>query len=504
MKKILAFLLITAMLCTPVVASEEESAGYDLLFPYENGVARAVTDEKWGLIDAEGNELLAPTWDYIEGLQENRRLVTKNLAYGFIDENHKTVIEPLYTQASGFSEGLACVRNSEGKWGYIAPNGTVAIPFIYDEANSFSDSLALIKKEGLYGYIDKDNNPAIPCQYQEAYPFSEKLACVAKDGLYGYIDIKGEVVIPCNYSLAFDFAEGAAVIQTETGYGLIDSTGSFLIKPTWEYLSSRVQDGLLIAQKNGRLGLIDTNDNARTAFIYEEIGAFSEGLAPACTEDGYGYIDTNGQTVIDHSFDAAKPFSEGYAAVKENELFGYIDSSGELVADFIFQDAGLVCEGKAPVQNSEGKWLFVNPEQISTPPKADEPLEVLEDNTLCLQIGSSVLQDGAREMTLEAAPILENGVTMLPIRAVIEAIGGIVNWEPEEKKISLFHGTHAVVLRLDEGGAFVDGRFTLLAAKPLLKNNRTLIPLRFVLEAFDCSVRWEPESQKIYIQYPEI
>ena len=216
MKKTLLFTLFFAALTLTVSAGEI----YDSAYPIEHNAARVVKDLKWGLLNEKLEEVLAPKWDYLGELSENLRMVRAGTLSGFADAGGKQVIAPQFSQAMDFSEGLACVKNESGKWGYINTSGSLVIPYLYDEANSFSSGLALIKQNGLYGYIDADNNPVIPPTYQEAYPFYEGRACVKVEDKYGYIDTNGVMVIKPEFSLAFDFSEGAAVIKTEK-YGLI-------------------------------------------------------------------------------------------------------------------------------------------------------------------------------------------------------------------------------------------------------------------------------------------
>ncbi len=493
MKKLFLLIICLFLFCTQASANE----AYDLTYAYENGLARVVTDLKWGLIDKAGKEVLTPSWDYIGTSACGLRLVMKNQLCGYINEENKSVIDPVYAQAEPFANDLACVKNIEGKWGFIDKTGKTVIPFTYEQANSFSDSLALVKKDGLYGYIDSKNQTIIPFVYEEAYPFSEGLACVMTDELYGYIDKSGNQVTPAKFTLAFDFCEGGAVVKTETGYGLIDSSGVYLLTPTWEHLSPYLQEGFLKANKAGKTALIDTNGRMRTEYLYDDIGSLAEGLMPASLNGKYGYIDKDGKTVIPHEWDFAGAFCEGFAPVAKEGLYGYIDAQGKLVTKLMYADAITVKEGFASVQTEDGKWMFLSTD-FEPITEEESPEAILQ-----LQIGNPMMMAGNKKIELEAAPVLENGFTMLPIRAVIEALGGTVNWNPEQQKITLSHHGHIVVLRLNESGAFIDGHMTLLDAPPFIQNERTLVPLRFVLEAFSCTVDWNDQTQEILITYPD-
>lgn len=86
----------------------------------------------------------------IEGIEYGEKL------YGFADESGKVVIPYQWKDAWVFSEGLAAVKNDQGKWGYIDKTGKVIIPCQLKIAGAFSEGLACIQDDqGKWGFIDK-------------------------------------------------------------------------------------------------------------------------------------------------------------------------------------------------------------------------------------------------------------------------------------------------------------------------------------------------------------
>ena len=497
MKKIYIYLCLLFCLCIPANAQET----YSLAYPFKDGTARVVTDLKWGLVDQNLKTLLAPKWDFLGEVSEGFRTMRQGTLFGFTDEKGKPVIPPTFAHAEPFSQGLAAVKNEEGLWGYVNTSGKVVIPFSFEDAHSFSDGLALVKQEGAYGYINKVGDMAIAPTYEEAYSFSEGLACVRQGDAYGYINTEGALVIAPKFELAFDFSEGAAVVKSGK-YGLIDTAGAFLIKPNWSQLSPGITNGLMKAVKNGKWGIIDTLGKARTSFVYNYIGDFSEGLCPVATDEGWGYLDASFSLALPAVWEQATSFSEGFAAVLKDGLWGYIDKNGNPKTDFCYASCSQVVDGLAPVSDASGNYQFVATKDFSV--SKEEPIEPVEPatpGTLLLQIGNKVMKNGEDKIPLDVAPAIYDGHTLLPIRAVVEAIDGTVQWEEAEKKVTLQRGGHMVILHIDETAAFVDGRITILPIAPMIRDGRTLIPLRFATESLDCNVDWKPETQEIYIQY---
>ncbi len=113
--------------------------------------------------------------------------------WGYKTESGKVVIEPTYTEAFNFREGLACVELDE-RCGFINKQGEIVIPIQYDTACSFSEGVASVTKGDKCGYIDKEGNIVFDFVYEAATSFENDIALVKKDGKWGYMDRKtGEI-----------------------------------------------------------------------------------------------------------------------------------------------------------------------------------------------------------------------------------------------------------------------------------------------------------------------
>lgn len=202
---------------------------------------------------------------------------------------------------SNYSEGLAAVLDSNGKWGFIDRTGRLVIPGQWDVVGSFSEGLAEVEKAlDKCGFIDKTGKVVITCNWNLARPFKEGLAHVvdanSKDG---YIDKMGKVVIPCKWEGAGDFSEGLAWVKDANDkFGYIDKTGRLVVPCQWKW-ADEFRDGLARVMDNNKK---------------------------------MGYIDKKGQIVISCKWDHAENFYKGLARVMDangNEF--YIDKTGKVV-----------------------------------------------------------------------------------------------------------------------------------------------------------------------------
>jgi len=100
-------------------------------------------------------------------------VMSKSYKWGFINTDGKEVIAPKYDGTNGhfggvygFSQGLAGMKKGD-KWGYITKSGKVAIPFVYDEIRPFTEGVAGVLKNGKWGFINGANKTVIPFKYSD-------------------------------------------------------------------------------------------------------------------------------------------------------------------------------------------------------------------------------------------------------------------------------------------------------------------------------------------------
>lgn len=70
----------------------------------------------------------------------------QNEKWGCVDTQGKVIVQPQFSEARDFSQGLAAVCQSEKHWGFIDKNGKLVIPAIYLSAQPFSEDVAVVEK----------------------------------------------------------------------------------------------------------------------------------------------------------------------------------------------------------------------------------------------------------------------------------------------------------------------------------------------------------------------
>ncbi|GMK41926.1 hypothetical protein PCCS19_49850 [Paenibacillus sp. CCS19] len=95
----------------------------------------------------------------------------------------------------------------------------------------------------------------------------------------------------------------------------------------------------------------------------------------------------------------------------------------------------------------------------------------------------------------DVQPEVKNSRTMVPLRVISENLGAKVNWSNSEATIT--KDDSKVTLKLNSTSAVVNGKTVTLDAAPYIKNNRVVVPLRFIAETFNCTVHYDSSSVTI-------
>ena len=96
--------------------------------------------------------------------------------------------------------------------------------------------------------------------------------------------------------------------------------------------------------------------------------------------------------------------------------------------------------------------------------------------------------------------------TVVPIRAIVETLGGTIQWFPSTRSIVINFNGKEVSMQIGNNTAIVNGTPKIIDpnnhdVKPIIINDRTMLPLRFVAESLGCTVDWDATTRTITITY---
>jgi hypothetical protein len=96
-------------------------------------------------------------------------------------------------------------------------------------------------------------------------------------------------------------------------------------------------------------------------------------------------------------------------------------------------------------------------------------------------------------------PFIEQGSTMVPMRALFEKLGFTVDWDGEKQAATATKGDLAITLSINKGTAVVNQTVYFLEVSPLIRDDSTFMPLRFVSEAAGADVTWDETERSVQI-----
>jgi len=321
------------------------------LIPYRSG-------DKWGYLDNEGKIVINPQFSQANVFMDGVALVrSSENKYGFISLDGKYLINATYKAASPFSEGLACVVPEDGKPQFIDEKGNVK--FTVNEARYcgiFSEGYAAIgveSKEGVkWGFINKEGKTVVNPQFDGVSPFKEGLAGVAKvdkekgETLWGFIDHKGAIIIHHQFrGWSASFNDGLAMVSDGEKIGYVDSEGKYVINPQFDD-AGEFRNGLAPIRQGDLCGFIDKEGKIVINPQFNAVENFSGSMAAVSSSDGkFGYVDKDGKFIINPQFQRASDFYGGIAFVQSADKWGIIDRDGKYIVNPQFDGINYNTEG---------------------------------------------------------------------------------------------------------------------------------------------------------------
>lgn len=111
-----------------------------------------------------------------------------------------------------------------------------------------------------------------------------------------------------------------------------------------------------------------------------------------------------------------------------------------------------------------------------------------------------VYLDGT-QLQFEQPPVIQDGRTLVPMRAIFEALGADVDWQGETQYIIAISSSKGQMIEMHINNNIIthNGVDITLDVAPQLINGYTMIPLRVVSECMDANVEWDGNTRTVYV-----
>jgi hypothetical protein len=219
---------------------------YEYVYNFENGYAVFRTfDNKAGLIDSLGNEVIKPYYNFIHNKRE---------------------LENIY-------EVMLQTKNGY-KRGYIDLYSSIRIPIIYENVHYLGNGLIRVSTNNKSGILDTLNNMILPMEYAFIY-IEENYLLGRKDTSFEIFDFNGKKKSDIKFVNILKFRNSKAVVTLENHSSIvIDSELNVIMNSNHEYEYQRVLENdlyLVKDKKTSRLGVINSLYEILVECLYDEI-----------------------------------------------------------------------------------------------------------------------------------------------------------------------------------------------------------------------------------------
>ena len=147
----------------------------------------------------------------------------------------------------------------------------------------------------------------------------------------------------------------------------------------------------------------------------------------------------------------------------------------------------------------DGKYTFTMPASKvevkaafkQTASKPGKPAEEMK-TVVVMQVGSKTMFVNGKAYEKDAAPVIMNDRTLVPIRFVTESLGGKVAWNAETKEVTLVIDGKEIKMTIGK-------TIEKYGVAPVIINGRTFVPVRFVADELGATTAWNAETKTVTI-----
>ncbi|MDU7151730.1 MAG: stalk domain-containing protein [Peptoniphilus grossensis] len=142
-----------------------------------------------------------------------------------------------------------------------------------------------------------------------------------------------------------------------------------------------------------------------------------------------------------------------------------------------------------------------NPKIIAKLGDKTSTLSLYDENTklIKMKINDVNYSINGESKKMDAKPFIKNDRTLVPLRFIVEAIGGEVNWDNDNRLVTVNSKGKTIELPIDSKTIKIDGQDVSIDQAAIIKGDRTFVPIRFIAENLDMVVNYINDTREIEI-----
>nr|WP_294682497.1 stalk domain-containing protein [uncultured Anaerotignum sp.] len=355
--------------------------------------------------------------------------------------------------------------------GTLTNNGTIAdsatFPVTFKDGDNVLDTKKVVKGQKAENFTPTREGYSFDGWFNGGTPYNFDTPVTAGLTLTAQWKIN-------QYTITFDTDGGSTVAPITQDYGTAITAPAAPTKDGYTFAgwspavpaTMPAEDMRITAQWRGKKSSSSTPEYAVSAPSKSENGSVS--ISPKNAAEGERVTIT----VVP---------KKGYALDKLTVL----DKNGK---EMKLKDKG---DGKftftMPASKVEIEAVFKEVASESAPSKQETRQTVVQ-----MQIGSRLLISDGAVSQKDAAPVIRNNRTLVPIRFITEALGGEVKWNEAAKEVILVIDGKEIRMRIGK-------TLEKYGVAPMIIDGRTYVPVRFVADELQAAVVWNEVAKTVTI-----
>lgn len=328
-------------------------------------------DNRYGVIDGNGNVVIEPTYDVIQIPNPSKPVFicmsdynteTKQYQTKVLNDKKEQIITgydnvqaiPTETTADGIPfEKTVLKYLKNGKYGLISMDGKEITDPVYDDisAVNYKEGMLLVEQDGKVGVININGVQVIKVEYDSItvdnyynvdtkYERTGFIVCKRGENgyRYGYIDYQGDIILDAEYTelaRVTEMEEDNAIylIAYKDGQAGLLRNKKIILNHEYENITYNSYNDVFVIQRNGKQGIADRDGNIKIDTKYTNL-TFGGVYINVTEEETEKVLDLNGNEMTD-GYISKMPTKDGEHSIVygEDEIYKIIDNSGNIIID---------------------------------------------------------------------------------------------------------------------------------------------------------------------------
>ena len=354
-------------------------------------------DDKYGVIDGNGNIVIEPTYNVIQipnpskpvfVCMSNYNTEAKEYETKVLNEKREQIITgysniqaiPANSTADGIPfENTVLKYKKDNKYGLMSLEGKEITDAIYDEIASitYKEGMLLVKQDGKYGIININGKIVIKPEYDNitvdnyydvstGYQRTGFIVCSIKDEgyRYGYVDYRGKKILDTIYTeiervTDFEDEKDIYIVAYKDGQAGLLKNRKLILDYEYEDIIYYAYNDVFIVQRNGKQGIADRKGNIKIDTKYTNI-SFGGIYVNAVDESGETQILELDGNVVTDGYIAKMPTEDGQHFIVYNEegIYKIIDNNGNIVVDRSYTNIEEIANNYYIVANNRNNGII--------------------------------------------------------------------------------------------------------------------------------------------------